>query len=149
MRDTRGKAGLFFGLNTSLPLVLGLLVYLTLGQDSWIAGFLGRFFPLPAFSGPPGRAAVILRNFAPDILWAYSLGFAVMALLGDSRKNRRLALLLCVCFEGTLEGLQKTGVLPGTFDPLDIALEALSTCLALLMIRIFQEAKNEKNGKNT
>ena len=142
---------LFYGLNIALPLFFGLYLYLTLRADAYISLFICKFIPLPDFPfvSFPEWAIAFLRNFASDMLWAYSLGFSVMLIMGYSQRKTLFALCLCVGFEVLMEVLQKIGVFHGTFDFLDILLEAISICLALFFINKFEEARNEKGSKST
>lgn len=151
MRENSSQRYFFYGLNAVIPLVLGLFLYLTLRADAYVSIILSKYISLPSFpySTFPNWAVVFLRNFASDILWAYSLGFAVMFVLGHSRKNLLCGFFLCIGFEVLLEVFQKAGVFLGTFDFLDILLEAISICLALFIINTFEEAQNEKSSKNS
>lgn len=142
---------LFYGFNIAIPLLCGLYLYLALRPDAYVSIFISKFIPLPIFPSSSFQRGIVavLQNFASDMLWAYSLGFAVMLVLGYSRKNLFSAALLCVGFEVLLEVLQKAGLFHGTFDFLDILLEAITVCLALIHIKMFEEAQNEKSSKNS
>ncbi len=139
----------FYWLNICIPLLVGLILYLSFRKDAFISVFWGKYLPLPAplFKSLPEWLSLFLRNYASDILWAYSLGFAIQLVLGRSKRSRLHTLVVCLCFEVILEVLQRFGVIRGTFDYLDILLEACSICLALLVIKVFEEAQNEKNNQ--
>ncbi len=149
-RSTRTRY-LFYGLNIAIPLFLGLYIYLALRTDTYISIIINRFLPLPVVPSSYFSRGILafLRNFASDMLWAYSLGYAVMLVLGYSRKNILLATFLCVGFEVLLEFFQKTGLFHGTFDVFDILIEAAIICLALFLIKKYEEAQNEKSSKNS
>lgn len=66
-----------------------------------------------------------------------------MFVLGYSRKKLLLAAFLCVGFEVLLEFFQKTGLFHGTFDVFDILIEAVAICLALSLIKKYEEVQNE------
>ena len=142
---------MFYTLHIVVPLLAGLYLYLTLRPDAYVSLFVSRFLPLPAPAAPrlPEWLSSFLRNHAADMLWAYALGFAVQSVLGYSRRKLLVSSLLCVCFEILVELSQRFGVLQGTFDPLDAVLEALSVCLAMLVINLFEEAHNEKKRKSS
>lgn len=141
----------FYGFNILFPLLCGLYLYLTLRSDAYITLFISRFVSLPQFPYAFFSCGAIdfLRNFASDMLWAYSLGYAVVLVVGHSRNNLLFSLSLCMGFEVLVEVLQKTGVFHGTFDFLDILFEALSISLALFLINMYEEAQNEKSSKST
>ena len=132
---------LFYGLNIFIPLLFGLFLYLKFRREAYVSQIINKYitFPVISFSFFPRWLIPFFRNFASDILWAYSLGFAVQPIIGYSRKNLLFTFLLCVCFEILLEVLQKIDVFHGTFDLLDIIFEAISVCLSLIIIKNFEE----------
>lgn len=143
-RSTRIRY-LFYGLNIAIPLLLGLYIYLALRADTYISIIINGFLSLPILPPSifPRVILAFLRNYASDMLWAYSLGYAVMFVLGYSRKKLLLAAFLCVGFEVLLEFFQKTGLFHGTFDVFDILIEAVAICLALSLIKKYEEVQNE------
>lgn len=150
MRKGVKRTALFYALNTLLPLAAGAAIYLTLRRDSYVGSFVGALLGLPereSAAGPSGFSA-FLRDHAADMLWAYALAFAVCAVTGGGRRARRAALCVCLGFAALVESAQLLGAFSGTFDPLDILLEALAIGLAFLFIHIFEEGKNEKNSEN-
>ena len=141
MKEKRAGKGWFLILNTLVPLVLGLLVYLVFRPDTYIAGLIGRAIRLSEWNTArvPGWLSAFLRNYASDILWAYSLAFALLGAAGPGGKGRKAASVTGVCVVTGTELLQKAGVLQGTFDIADIALEALFICLATFIHRQHEE----------
>lgn len=91
-------------------------------------------------SGLPQTALQLLRGYGADALWAFSFGLVMGRILGIAHspkaKSRNLAWhilsLGCIC---ALESLQTSKVLPGTFDPLDLALEL--TCYLFSLKKYF------------
>ena len=142
---------LFYGVNIVVPLLIGLLLYITFRRDAYVSILISKYLNLPALSRSilPKWLVSFFRNYASDILWAYSLGFAVMLTLGYNRRNLVFSFFVCICFEAFLEVLQKVEVLHGTFDYFDILLEAVFICLALFNIKKHEEAQNEKSSKNS
>ena len=142
---TKKKRGekLFYGLNIIIPLVLGLIIYLLFRRDSRLFVFISRFCSIPSsLNGSlPLPVEAFFRNFASDMLWAYSLTCSVIFVLGYSHKNMLITFLICVCFEIVIEIMQHTSFFHGTFDVLDIILEMFSTCLALIIIKKYEEEK--------
>ncbi len=150
MKDNAVPRHVFYGLNIFIPLLFGAFLYLTLRSDSFLSVFINRYIAFPSFSYSafPRWLITFLRNFACDILWAYSLSFAVMHILDYCRKNLRHAFILCVCFICLVEAFQKAGIFHGTFDYLDILLEVCSVFIALQLIKKYEEANNEKSSEN-
>jgi hypothetical protein len=78
------------------------------------------------------------------MLWAYSLTFTVFLILGFKYESLKPTLIICAVFEVSIEFLQKFGVIPGTFDFLDILLELCVTIFAVIIIFFtLRRAKNE------
>ena len=97
----------------------------------------------------PAGLLVFLRSFTADIIWAYALAFAVLSVLGYSRRHLPVGFALCAGLSAGMELLQLAGLAPGTFDPLDIVFEFLSILLALVIIFYFEEADYEELYKET
>ncbi len=120
-------------------LALGLLIYLFFRPQAAVTKALTGFFQTAPASRrqSPAEGRILLRlvnNFLPDILWAAALTFAVVSLLGEGRNSRIAVFVLCASCEAATELMQKTGLLSGTFDPWDIALEVITTGIVLLII---------------
>ena len=77
----------------------------------------------------------LCRNFLPDILWAYSLTFAVALVWLPEEKVILKVLVICISFEIGVELSQKIGLISGTFDWLDIIFEVCATVLGALIIK--------------
>ena len=133
----------FYIVNIACPLFIGLFLYLTLRENAYVSAFFIRRFSLPAFPHTWLRLSSerFIGNHASDILWAYSLTFAVMLTLKYSKKNLLLTFFICVGFAVLTEFFQKYQLFPGTFDVLDMLFEALSVCLALIIIKIYEVKK--------
>ncbi len=141
----------FYLLNTIVPIILGLLVYIVFRRDSYIVRFILNYINLPVFSVtiPNETLLAFLKNYCSDILWSYSLTFAVAHFLPYSKKSLVLVFFLCGSFETIIELLQKTTLFQGTFDIYDIIFEVLSTAFALYIIykiKKYEENQNEKNN---
>jgi len=140
MEHTQKKERLFYLLNICLPLTLGALIYLALRPDTYIAYYLRCLFNLPTMTLVCGGVYKFLRNYSSDILWAYSLMFAVFVVSNRSAKRLILTAALCIVFEISIEMCQYIGIIKGTFDILDVIAEIIATVVAFIIIK----KKNER-----
>ena len=131
-------------LHVLLPIVVGGTVYLcwrpaSLLMFSWVEnlGLTALVGAMRLQAEPLGpHVPYLVRFVLPDALWAYSLASA-MRLLWLSADNRALALAWtalgpCLAVGGELG--QWTSLVPGVFDPLDLAACAIALPLALILI---------------
>ena len=81
----------------------------------------------------------ILRNYIPDMLWGYSLVFAVYMIIDNNAASMRMLFYVLV-FSIALELLQLFPMIPGTFDLLDIFVEGVAEMLAVIIIKKYEEA---------
>lgn len=125
-----------FALNLIIPLICGLFIYLTKAEHSYVASFLSAIRSLL----PTIRYPYIIRNFACDFLWSYSLFFCLRLTLGDSLKGKHNLTVITVTSVVAiiLESLQLTNAVPGTFDPLDIVTELLAVAVAFLITSLIE-----------
>lgn len=131
-----------------IPIVLGMVIYLLTRPDTYISQWI---YHLGISVSDPGRGGVLpkwlwmfLCNFSADMLWAYSLAFAVYLILCDHSKYMPITLVICLTFETGIELLQLLGLINGTFDWWDIALEICATAMASLIIKNTRRKHYEK-----
>ena len=70
-----------------------------------------------------------------DMLWAYSLTFAIFLILDNWMKTFIIASLFTII----IEFLQLTPLIQGTFDIVDIIAMLYSICLAILVIEHYHK----------
>ena len=125
--------------NIFVPLILGVLIYFLFRPDTYISIFLRQIFheaawgPINGFTVAPA-IGVFLRNFGCDLLWAYSLVFAVHFFADSSVMPLRFVFVMCILFEFFIEYLQYIDIVPGVFDIIDMAFEAFASLLASIII---------------
>lgn len=135
-----------------LPLVLGLLIYLVSDDDSIIKAAFVRSIGKTAF-GVTGNYIInttafrILRNYGCDFCWAFSLESCLAAIYGKSQRNAYASLITSLAFISLIEVSQYFEIINGTFDIVDIIVEAVSAIIAGVVI-YFLEGYYEKNRKN-
>ena len=134
MSDT--KKNYLYILHSVIPLFCGLFIYLTIKEDTFISYALSSLRSLmPVIDYP-----TIIRNFAADFLWTYSLFFCLRLTLGDDLcgKYNIIVLLLTAVVAVVIECLQLTNVFPGTFDLLDIFTELTAAFCALFISNMIE-----------
>ncbi len=126
----------FYLLNIALPLAFGGVFYLLLCPDTYLSHMARIVLDIPVI--PPSSDSALLaflRNFLCDMLWAYALTVAVSRIIGQSAARSAAVLATCWTLEIGIEWLQKMQVISGTFDPMDIFLECITTITALLLVK--------------
>ena len=147
MDDNRSK--LFLTVNAFVPLCLGLVFYLTCQRDTFIRSIAERV----GFSAIRIGYPSFVDDHACDLLWGYALAGTlclVQALVfgTDIRKWEGLRLkgivILSVLLSAVMEILQKIGVFPGVFDPVDIICETIAIIICAMVIKhYFGRAQDE------
>ncbi len=130
------KRNSLFAVNVIIPLVCGLLIYLTKVEKTYISDFLADFRSVL----PTIRYSQIIENFACDFLWTYSLFFCLRLTLGDKLKGEYNLTVIAVTgvVAIILETIQLIRTVPGTFDPLDILVELIAIAVAFLVVTIIE-----------
>ena len=146
---TISKRNCLFVLNVIVPLVCGLLIYLTKAESTFLSRSLSAVRSLfPVINYP-----LFIRCFACDFLWTYSLFFCLRLSLGDELKGKHniTVVLLSSVLSVLLELLQLSKLPIGTFDPFDIVAELLAVAVAFLLTWLIERrnrSHEEKNGLN-
>ena len=140
------KRNCLFAVNIIVPLVFGLFIYLTKTERTYISDFLSVFRSvLPTINYPN-----IIRNYASDFLWTYSMFFCLRLTLGDELKGKHnltvMALTGVVAI--ILESIQLIKAVPGTFDLLDIVAEFIAIAVAYLITHIIERRLNNYEKKS-
>ena len=135
------KKNHLYALNSIIPLLCGLFIYMTIKEDTLISHWLSSLRPLMPIIDYP----LMIRNFAADFLWAYSMFFCLRLTLGDGLSGRYniIVLLLTAAVAVIIECLQLTYVFSGTFDMLDIVTE-ISAAVCALFVSNMIERRNDR-----
>ena len=125
---------LFIFLNVAIPLFIGLLIYLLCYQNTYINSFFQTILDcqLPRFYSS-SYFYKFLTGWACDILWAYSLTFALLFCFNDFKRNLIISLILSASLSFLIEILQLLNVINGTFDIFDIILEFTANFVAVII----------------
>ncbi len=115
-----------------IPLALGAAIYLLLCPETFLSRW---FYALPGLRPPAisagGALVRLVRNHLPDMLWAFALTCCVSRVLG----GRPRTAVLIAAGTGLFAELLQRAMGVGTFDWLDVALEALAAAAAVLCER--------------
>ena len=126
--------------NILLPLLAGASLYIISSPNVIFLKYLKlRIVIASELMNPHIWFWPILRNYIPDMLWGYSLVFAVYMIIDNNAASMRMLFYVLV-FSITLELLQLFPMIPGTFDLLDIFVEGVAEMLAVIIIKKYEEA---------
>lgn len=76
----------------------------------------------------------LARNYLPDMMWGYSLVFALFCIIGNNAADIWKAFWMAFPFSLAMEIAQKTSLIPGTFDVFDIVVEFLAETISACII---------------
>lgn len=132
----------FIVFNVFIPLLIGAVLYYVLCPDVSFVVLIDQSLGIKRTAiHKMGVITRIVRNYFFDILWAYSLTCMLFVIWGYDRKAVKytfiLAGLLCI----SLELLQGTGLVKGTFDIIDIMVEILTVFVALIIWYVYVKRK--------
>lgn len=138
--EKRSRSIFFSWANILTALTAGLIIYLCYGGETYIAGFVRRVLltglgqdQLYRFTGGIQR---FLRYYGCDMLWSYALVHTFWLFLGRRKKDLYWMCAVSWLFGVALECLQRTGILNGTFDILDMVFEGAAAVAAGLVIGV-------------
>lgn len=142
------KQHMFYALNISISLVIGLIVYVCCRPDTYVSqavyNLLGIFPDIGGFvNWLPTWLLLFIRNYLADIIWAYALTFTVCYILWNQNKSMFPIFGIVAVFEICIEVSQKVGIMSGTFDWFDIFLEICISALVMLVIKTKYKEKQK------
>ncbi len=124
-------------LNIAFPLIIGMLIYCLASPDVIFVKYIDSFFgfSIDAREILTGDAVRFIRNYLPDMMWGYSLVFALFYSMGGTRDSLGLLLFITVLFSVIMESLQLLPVITGTFDLYDMVVEIIAEFAAIFIIK--------------
>ena len=128
---------LFTMSNAIIPLLVGGIIYILFVPTSHISEKFYHLLGISAAFNGINRTRNYITCYLTDFLWAYALSSMVMFLEVEQYKDVRKSLIICAVFETTIEILQKTPLIDGTFDICDIGIELFGNICALLVITMY------------
>ena len=132
--------------NIIFPLLVGAVIYWFTSTDVIFVEVVRSIWGRPIHTGIGnigGGIARLVRYYMSDILWAYALVFALYLAVGSNAARVKTAFVIAVVFSAVMEVIQLSPVIPGTFDVIDILVEATAEAIAALIIKKqYEEASN-------
>ena len=117
-------------LNCIIGLLLGTLIYISFGENTYINKIVSIPF---SFSSP---FTDILLFYVADALWAYALTFALSLFI-----NETLSGIVTAIYGILWEILQRFNTSLGTFDTADIIMYLSASAFAVLIIKSYKRRK--------
>jgi len=132
--------------NIIFPLLVGAVIYWFTSTDVIFVEAVRSIWGMAILTGIgniDGGLARLVRYYMSDILWAYALVFALYSAVGSNAARVKTAFVIAVVFSTVMEVIQLSPVIPGTFDVIDILVEATAEAIAALIIKKqYEEASN-------
>ncbi|MGN0407363.1 MAG: hypothetical protein ACI4EJ_03820 [Bacteroides sp.] len=136
----------YMALNIIIPILAGALLYYMTAPDVEFVRALDAFLQIKKRMAPDMQDNCLItfvRNYVPDMLWAYALVFSVSYILGNNAADIWKTFLISAIFAAAMEMLQLTPFVKGTFDVFDMAAE-----LAAQIFAVFIMNNMRKRGKS-
>ena len=130
------RKNLFIFLNIAIPLLIGSAIYLFCYKNTYINTFFEDYFEIDfPYIYRDALFHKFIINWACDILWAYSLTFALFFCFKAFNKPFLITIFLSVVFSAIFEYLQIPGIINGTFDIWDIITEFSAIFFAVIILK--------------
>ncbi|MGN0320491.1 MAG: hypothetical protein ACI4D1_06235 [Lachnospira sp.] len=128
-------------INIILPIMTGAVIYYIISPDVVFVQRIDAFIGTGMHAGEQAArnaVTVLIRNYLPDILWAYALTFSILFATGNNAAHLRGIFLTAASFSTVMEILQLTPLVKGTFDVADIIVEVVAELVAVFIIKAQQ-----------
>ena len=126
---------------TIIPLLTGLTIYLTSGNNTYVSAFAsGLGINLISVNYPE-----IIRNYACDFLWGYAL-YSGLRLFDEKSNPHAKSALIALTAVTILELTQLSPKFPGTFDCFDILVETAAVITAMFITTLPGRFIHEKEN---
>ena len=137
----------FLLLNILIPILIGVVIYCFISPE---VDFIKIFQSVTCikwcrYEYKNNDLCRFIRNYLPDMLWAYSLIFSAYAVFDNKTKNLKWIIIAVSLLIVIIEILQLTKIIHGTFDIFDILAEITAVLIAVIILkRTNKEEENEK-----
>lgn len=128
----------FYILNIVLPLVIGTIVYVHVKPSAPISQLIYFLLHIktPVLNIKPTGIHRFIQYYLCDILWSYSLTFALSLYLGKDRLL--LSYAIAVSFSTLVEVLQLLPQVLGSFDIFDIIVQLIACTISIHIITFYE-----------
>ena len=125
-------------LNIVLPLVIGTIVYVHVKPSAPISQLIYFLLHIetPVLNIKPTGIHRFIQYYLCDILWSYSLTFALSLYLGKDRLL--LAYVIAASFSTMVEVLQLLPQVLGSFDIFDIIVQLIACTIGIHIITFYE-----------
>ena len=134
------RSVVFYIIHVLAPLAIGCLIYYVFCPDVYFVDVIDRIvgcgFHIKITTDY--LFVKLIRFYIFDVLWAYSLTFAVFGIAG-CMFYREILLTGIIGFEILMESLQTVPAIPGTFDIWDMVLEVVTS---VILFNIYYSKEN-------
>jgi hypothetical protein len=133
--------------NVLMPLLVGAGIYYLLAPEVIFVKRIDALLGSGLHVDNAGSHFILVRfnrNYLPDMIWGYTLVFAIYCIVGNNAANLLKVFMLAFLFSTAMEILQLTSVVEGTFDVLDLLVEFLAEATAVFIIKIHFMKKHFK-----
>jgi hypothetical protein len=141
---------IFLLCNVIVPIVIGTIVYCLIAPDVYFVEKLDSLFNICISSYHVDthiQYIKVIRNYLPDMVWGYSLMFALFICSGNNAVDLFRVFIVVVVFSIAMESLQLMNMVIGTFDVFDIMVEVLSEGAAVFIIQKYYKRRNKNEEK--
>ena len=133
---------LFFLGSIIAPLLIGGALYMALSPEVFFSKITMNIYGLRQIHFEHNFLLRFVRFYFLDMLWAYSLVFALSFAIGNEAECPEV-LILAAIFSVAIEVLQKYNIMPGTYDWADIIFELLAEIIAAFIIKNIKKEERD------
>ncbi len=133
---------IFIYANALVPMLIGGLMYYLISPDVIFVRCIDKITGLNLHISYESTFIEIIRNYIPDILWAYALVFSLLLVTGNKAEHIWKIYVTAGIFSIAIEVLQLTGYVKGTFDVIDIIVELIAEFVVVFIIKIIMRRKS-------
>ena len=139
---------IFCFLNSLIALIIGLIIYIYIDVDSYLANLINGFIKIEKIQ-ISSNFFQCLRNWGGDFLWSFSLFFSLAISVSNKFPVKTIA-LISILFSIIIESLQLikiNNIKCGTFDIYDIISSCFAIWIGLLVLYAFKYIDYRKGGR--
>ena len=135
------KYYIFFMVCVLLPLLLGGILYYIFCPNVFFVKCIDSVTEIEVHLRPDMNNLImrLVRFYGFDIIWAFSFTNMFFILVSILHNWRNRYILIPIVFVSSIELLQKTDIMHGTFDYIDIVVQIIGSLFAMVIINILKQ----------